>query len=109
MNKWTSTPRGAEAHTTSEYGTWSSLAAVSSGARHARPKTEDAGAQGVKPLADYGLGDDIATMSSEETCPRAIARHAIPQRTMAYLAANQRVARVIRSMLEPSVTAWASV
>ena len=47
----------------------------------------------------------FATMSSEETCPRAIARHAAPQRIMAYLAANQREARVMRSMLEPSVTA----
>ena len=90
MNKWTSTPRGAEAHTTSEYGTWSSLAAVSSGARHARPETEDAD-------------------SRRKPAPRAIARRAVPQRIMAYLAANQRVARVIRSMLEPSVTAWASV
>ena len=52
VNKWGQSPRGAKAHTTGENGTFSSLAAVGPGARHARPKTEDAGAQGVKPRAD---------------------------------------------------------
>ena len=55
----------------------------------------------------------LVTMSEiwslDETCPRAMTRHAMPQRIMAYLAGNHRVARVMRSMLEPSVTACASV
>jgi hypothetical protein len=54
-------PRGADltVHTAGENNTFRSLAAVSAGACHARPETEDAGAQGVKPHTDYGLGDDV--------------------------------------------------
>jgi hypothetical protein len=39
-----------------------SSAAVDPGTRHARPKTEDASAQGIEPQADKWLGDDVSNL-----------------------------------------------